>query len=210
MDKILHETQIFGSVNVYSFYTSFKEIVIEKQEHYQKRSARNRYNILTSNGVMHLSIPLTKGKNERQLISDVTISYDEKWYEKHLQSIRSAYGRSPYFEYYFEDIREILLKKHKYLITLNTDILIFILKKLKFNLSVSFTETYQNIYPDILDIRHYDITSLAGQTKYAQVWEGKFNFTPGLSILDLLFCEGPSASIILAQMNKTHILNLNK
>lgn len=201
MTSILHESQIFGPINLFSQYIGKEKLCIEKHEHYQKRSYRNRYSILTANGPVTLSIPLKKGKNAGTNITDVQISYDENWVEKHVHAIRSAYGKSPYFEFYFDDIEKILKKKHTSLFLLNMDSLYYVLKKLKLQIAVEYTDSYQKDYPDMTDLRNINWNLYQTQIKYMQVWEEKFNFTPNLSILDLLFCSGPESVYVLTKMN---------
>jgi len=201
MTSILHESQIFGPINLFSQYIAKEKLCIEKHEHYQKRSFRNRYSILTANGPVTLSIPLKKGKNAGTNITDVQISYDENWVEKHVHAIRSAYGKSPYFEFYYDDIEMILKKKHSSLFLLNMDTLYYVLKKLKLPIAVEYTDSYQKDYPDMTDLRNLNWNLYQTQIKYTQVWEEKFNFTPNLSILDLLFCTGPESVSVLTKMN---------
>lgn len=170
-----------------SFFTELKKsnlVAIDLHEHYQKRSNRNRFDILTSNGKQSLSIPLKKGKNEKQPISEVLISYDENWPNQHLQSIQSAYGKSPYFEHYFPMIEFLFQKRFEKLIELNDASLLQSIKALKLNTTISSTTSY------LPEKSHCSYT----EKKYPQVFEYKFGFTENLSIIDLLFNTGPEAS----------------
>lgn len=210
MKTIIQEAQIFGPTNYFCHYINVENLFLEKCENYQKRSFRNRYNILTTNGVATLSIPLTKGKNNQQLITDVTISYDENWPEKHLQTIRSAYGKSAYFDYYFSDICNIFSKRQKFLFDLNVESLDWAIKKLKFQNEIKFTVEYLKprsssgmIDEEIVDLRTETKLDNHNFVKYTQVWEDKFEFIPNLSILDLLFCTGSEASYILKKMQNS-------
>ncbi len=199
MKTIVHETQVFGPITLYSQYLETDTVRIEKCENYQKRSARNRYDILTSNGVMTLTVPLEKGKNKQMPIRDVKVSYDEKWYLNHCQSIRSAYGKSPYFEFYYDKIEQILSTKHRFLIDLNQESLEFSIKNLKLNLKIEDTSAYLDYtsIDEIKDLRNLNTKPMDHNKKYIQVWEEKYEFQPNLSILDLLFCMGPEASSYL-------------
>jgi hypothetical protein len=94
-------------------------IILEYCENYQKKSTRNRCKILGVNGIDILSVPLKKGKNSRMPITDVEISYDSEWIANHLHAIKSAYGNAPYFEYYFDDLEQILKSEHRRLVNLN-------------------------------------------------------------------------------------------
>ncbi len=200
MEYFIQECQIFAPTSVYSHYPALQYITIEKYEHYQKRTSRNRYLILTANGPLTLSIPLTKGKNNHQLIYDVKISYEEDWVKKHLNAIKSAYGKSPYMEFYFPEIEKLFFKKVPFLFDLNTISLELMLKFLGMNLLIDYSSTYQNSSLDNKDTsikKHHDNITFIN---YPQVWQEKFNFTPNLSIIDLLFCTGPEALTILKRM----------
>ena len=190
MTSILHESQIFGPISLFSQYIGKEKLCIEKHEHYQKRSFRNRYSILTANGPVTLSIPLKKGKNAGTNITDVQISYDEI-VEKGNKAVLD----------YFDDLEKILKKKHPSLFLLNMDTLYYVLKKLKLQIAVEYTDSYQKDYPDMTDLRNINWNLYQTQIKYMQVWEEKFNFTPNLSILDLLFCTGPESVSVLTKMN---------
>jgi len=189
---LLHECHIFSPINCVAFYPKVDSICIEKHENYQKRSFRNRYQILTSQGVETLSIPLQKGKNHQAPIQDVRISYDEPWQNKHLHSIKSAYGKSPFFEYYYSDIEKILLKKPSFLFDLNVSSTEFILEKLKVNINLIFTDEYQKV-PSNDTVISWSPGLKANSNSYTQVWSDRFKFIPHLSFLDLLFCTGPEA-----------------
>lgn len=197
---IIQESQIFGPISSYMWYHSDSEILIEAQENYQKRSFRNRYQILTSNGPLTLSIPLTKGKNQQMSINEVKISYDEDWTRSHIHAIRSSYGKSPYFEFYFHDVASLLMTKYEKLVDLNQAALLIMIKLLKINKKPQKTDTFVKSYETskYLDIRDQTIESLKFQY-YQQVWEHKFGFQKNLSILDLLFCKGPESILVLKE-----------
>lgn len=199
MGAYIQSIQCFGPISFFTKYRQSERVWIEMHENYQKRSWRNRYQILSSQGPEMLSIPLAKGKNEQQHVSDVRIAYDEPWVTRQLQTLRSAYGKSPYFEDIFPDIDRILKKKHRFLCDLAMESTLWTLEKLSADISkIAYTVAYQKKYEDIADCRNtkaafadYD------QKEYAQVWEERFSFVQDLSIIDLLFCTGPEAGYYL-------------
>ena len=98
-----------------------KDIVFtDIHENYRKGTLRNKCVISSGNGPQQLIIPLKKGKNSQMPMAEVEISYDENWPKKHLSAIKTAYGKSPYFIYFFDEISEILLSKNELLFELNT------------------------------------------------------------------------------------------
>ena len=88
-------------------------VYIEKQEHYVKQSYRNRCHVLGANGVLPLTIPIIS-THDKQLITDVKISYDEKWQQQHWRTIESAYRNSPYFIYYADALKPFYQKKYTF------------------------------------------------------------------------------------------------
>ncbi len=182
-------------------------LFLEQCEHYQKGSYRNRCHIATANGLQRLSIPLKKGKNEQQLIREVRIAYDEPWQAKHWQSIRSAYGNAPYFEFYSDVLEPFYSKRYRFLFDWNWDFFESVIDLLSIDCEVKFTNNYKepdNNYP-FLDLRNSihpkphrsKEDPYFSPVKYAQVFEEKHGFLPNLSVLDLLFCTGPQSLEIL-------------
>ncbi|WP_291095666.1 WbqC family protein, partial [Empedobacter sp. UBA7252] len=108
------------------------------------------------------------------------------------------------FEYYEDEIIPILEQKEKFLLDFNLKTIDFINKKLSLDLEISKTETYQDLNPEN-DFRNQFSAKKAPQynlPEYAQVFDDKFEFIEGLSILDLLFSEGPSAAVYLKNLIK--------
>lgn len=200
MDVIL-PIEYFGPVSSYALMHHTDRTILECKENYQKKSYRNRSRVLSPNGVEVLSVPLKSGKNNRCPIVDVEISYENDWIAEHLQTLKTCYGGSPYFEYYIDDIQHILLEKHSSLVELNTALQNHLAVKLDVSVVYFFTEDYQKVYPDAIDLRRMDyikrdVPELAFQP-YEQVWFDKHEFVKDLSILDLLFCKGPESILYL-------------
>jgi len=205
--SILLELQYLPPIQYFTKLIRHKTLFLEQCEHYQKGSYRNRCHIATANGLQRLSIPLKKGKNEQQRIREVRIAYDEHWQAKHWQSIRSAYGNAPFFEFYSDVLEPFYSKNYRFLFDWNWDFLDAVIDLLSIDCEVKFTESYeeQNDNPKVLDLRNSIHPKLHltkedpcfSPTKYAQVFEEKHGFLPNLSILDLLFCTGPQSLEIL-------------
>lgn len=174
------------------------EIQMERYENFPKQTYRNRVNIHSANGLMNLSIPVKKSMStNRTIMKDVQISYDEDWQVIHWRTLQSAYRRSAYFEFYedyFVDFYENK-KQFKYLIDLNHNMHEILMQLLKIKRKTSFTDKYEGEKPGILDLRS-SITprsSLPLNKVYFQVFENKNGFIPNLSIVDLLFNQGPAS-----------------
>lgn len=199
---IIIETQTFPPVSLFARAMQSAGILIEMQENYQKRSLRNKFLILSANGPQVLTIPLLKGKNEQLSIWDVKISYDQNWPKQFRSHLQSAYGKSPFFLHYEMELFRILDSGIQNLAELNYSLLGFVIKKTGINLSVSQTEAFLLKYSgNYCDLRNR-YTLKGGSTGsedvyYGQVFEHKFGFVSGLSILDLLFNMGNESINIL-------------
>jgi hypothetical protein len=172
-------------------------LLIEQHENYVKQSYRNRCHVLTAQGVVPLSIPVLRGNSkDKILITDIEIDYSQKWNHVHWRTIQAAYGRAPYFEFYSDYLKEIYDRQPKFLFEFNVELLKLYIKLLKLNKPIKFTETYQIIHPDnVQDSRnriHPKIYPDNLNVKpYTQVF-GK-QFVSELSIIDLLFTQGPAS-----------------
>ncbi len=170
-------------------------VVIEQHEHYSKQTYRNRCAILSANGRLRLSIPIQKKSGTKQAIRDVEICYREKWQHQHWKAIESAYKNSPYFEFFEADIKPFYQSDFQFLLTYNTQQLDLLLKLLRLQKTVTFTETYQaQTEPTNVDLRSLVTTETVTEEwllkPYQQTFSDKLNFVAGLSSLDALFNVG--------------------
>ena len=200
---ILIELQFLPPINYIAQFFHCDKVIIEQHENYSKRSYRNRCHIAGVNGLIRLSIPLEKGKNEQQPIREVKIAYHEPWQRQHWFSIQSAYGNAPYFEFYADSLEPIFKQKHRFLFDLNLDLLNWLDEQIQMPAILEFSSEY-SVIPGIGKDFRNKITPKAPirarldpPTTYNQVFEDKHGFLPNLSILDLLFCTGPQSNLIL-------------
>jgi len=171
-------------------------IVIEKEEHFPKQTYRNRANVYTPDGVLTLVVPVMKGSKTHTKVKDVKISYEFNWQRLHWLSLQACYRRSAYFEYYEDEFSIFYEKNFAYLFDYNEHLLQFILKAIKLPLSVTYTGSYEADYPDKKDFRsgfNPKKDSVFNQKPYFQVFEDRKGFLGNLSIVDLLFNQGPQA-----------------
>ena len=204
---VLIELQYLPNTLYFSILANADKIIIERNENFVKQTYRNRTHILTPNGVDSLSIPLI-GSQKKIKIDEIEIDHNQKWANRHWRAIKSAYGKAPFFEYYADYIETEIYRNHKTLFDLNLSLLTLCLKFLQIDTPIIFTSTYQKS-PDlpIIDLRSTihpkkPFTSSISHVyiAYQQVFGN--SFAEGLSILDLLFSEGPNAgSIIRKQIN---------
>jgi hypothetical protein len=136
-------------------------------------------------------------------IQEIRIDHNQSWIKNHWGAIQSAYGNAPFFEHYKEDIEKILFSKPRFLFDLNLEILELLLRLIGLNNKIIFSQKFEKIYPPgIQDLRsaihpkqeEYKLYFYTPQ-EYPQVFGNQF--IKDLSIIDLIFCEGPNAINIL-------------
>ena len=180
------------------------DAVIEQWENYAKGSYRNRCHIIGANGVLPLSIPLGKGKNQQMSIRDVKISYETDWQKTHWQSIQSAYGNAPFFEFYADDLKVHFEEKKESLFDFNLGLIQTILELMGADDScISFSDEF--VKNPVADFRNGISPKMNKQiidphfdaVNYAQVFLEKHGFLGNVSVLDLLFCAGPEGIGVL-------------
>ena len=192
--KVLIPISYLGPVAYYSAILKYEEIFIETKEHFIKQSFRNRCTIIGANGSQTLTIPKERKSSDKTLISDISISNQDNWQKLHWQSIVSAYNSSPFFEYYKDELQPFYTTEQSNLFDLNLQLTHKILQFLQEEKELKLTENYNKNF-DGTDLRHHKFIS--PQEKYEQVFSEKHDFTPNLSILDLLFNLGPETTSYL-------------
>ena len=202
MSSILIEAQYLPPIAYFAAIQQSPIITIEKHEHFQKQTYRNRCYILSSQGKEMLILPLTS-KHGNVCITDIRIDYSQKWLNHHWRSIQSAYGRAPFFEYYASDLEKVLFARHTFLYDLNYQLLSMCLKWLKWNLPVRESLSYEKSpAPHVHDLRSLInpketnlLQNFYKPVAYSQVFGSAF--AENMSLIDLIFCEGPGAARIV-------------
>ncbi len=178
----------------FSNFLKHETVFIEGEERFVKSSFRNRCLIAGAQGVQILSIPIAGGRDHAQPYREVKISYHYNWQKKHWQSIRSAYGSTPFFEHYESRFEELYEKKFEFLFEFNAACLRVLIQLLKLQKEFGLTAEYQKQPTGIIDLR--SIRSSEEQIhfpRYYQVFEERNGFLPNLSIIDVIFNLGPQA-----------------
>lgn len=210
-EALLLSTAYFAPVHFYTRFLEHTEIYIEQYENFIKQTYRNRCQIQGSNGIISLIVPVVKGRGAKILIKDLQISYEENWQHTHWQTIVSAYNSSPYFEYYQDELIPFFKKQTKFLLDYNLKIHEVICNFLEVTSNVKQTNDFEAIPDNTLNLREVISPKNKSNTDknfkplpYTQVFCEKLGFMPNLSILDLLFNEGPNTYTILRQSITTN------
>ena len=147
-------TAYLAPIQYYSKLIEYPTCIIEHFEHFTKQTYRSRCDIYSPNGIKTLSVPLVK-RDHRQTVKDLKISYDYNWQKLHWRTLESSYRRSPFFEYFEDDLFSFFhTKKYDYLIDLNEALQQEILILLKQKQNYCFTSEYNEIYTDADDYRN--------------------------------------------------------
>ncbi len=201
--KQIIEYQYFGNIKYYIALYKYKYIIFEQYENYQKSSFRNKIALPSAQGLIHLSIPILGGRGIKQNIKDVAIDNSQDWKSNHFKTICNIYNRSPWFEFYKEELEKLYKGVHQNLVSWNLQCIKWVIEKLKIDVIMAETKEFVIAYDnqEFVDLRNADKKGqedlTENNTKYHQVFEDDIGFIPNVCILDLLFCEGPNAIFYL-------------
>lgn len=201
---ILLQPTYFAPIIQYAAIAGTSCFLFEAEDNYQKQTYRNRCYIYGPNGKQLLNIPTKHlSKTGKTKTKDIRIDYDtSNWRQNHLRSMQAAYSGSPFFEYYEDDIHTIFNKKPSHLLDLNLAIHDFVMEALQEPGSYTLTESFESADKSV------DLRTLANAKKtvpirfpvYPQMFDHKYGFIENLSILDLLFMEGPASYKYLLEL----------
>ena len=202
----LLSTTYFGPVQWYQKLYRYEAVEIEQWESFQKQTYRNRCLIATTNGVQALTVPIERGTSP--LIKDIRISDHGNWRHLHWNALQSAYGESPFFEYYQDDIRPFFEKRWTFLLDFNEEIRQKVCELIDIQPKVSLTAVYsptshlspltsKKDFREGIQPKHPEPDADFVPKPYYQVYQQKHGFLPNLSILDLLFNMGPESIFYL-------------
>lgn len=198
----LFTTAYFPSISYMARFLAEDEPVVEIWETYHKQTYRNRCRVMTANGVESLSVPVVKVNGNHTMTKDMAISPIEPWQHIHSRCLESAYKASPYFDHYYDYLKPIFEGHFERLIDLNDAALGAVFKMLKVKKEIVHTTDYvrdcENDFREVFTPKKpFDANLFPA---YYQVFSEKFPFAPDLSVLDLIFNEGPEAINYLKQI----------
>ena len=175
----------------------FGRVVFDAGEHFVKQSIRNRYHILTANGVHTLTIPLKHSGRLKTPTGEMRIDHEKPWVKNHLRTIAAAYGSAPFYHHYIPVFEALIGKPHENLARFFEASMGFWGSVLKTDFTPEISETYIEDFSGIdgrLRIKSpADVPEEWTSRSYPQVFEDRYGFVPNLCMLDLLFNEGPAS-----------------
>ena len=181
-----------------SYFTLLREnafeLNLEKFEHFPKQTYRNRATIASPNGSLDLVVPVVRGAKLHTPYKDVKISYEDRWQRLHWLSMQTCYRSSAYFEFYEDGLAPFYEKRYEYLFDYNYDVLTWLFKQLKLSSDLTVTAQYEtDVKVDYRNVMTKKQVPNVQTKPYFQVFSDRNEFIPNLSIVDLLFNQGPQA-----------------
>jgi len=197
--------QYIPSVEYFAHWHHHGHLILEHEEHYQKRTWRNKTAIQSTALPLSLTVPLRKGKNQQIPITEVTIAYDTPWQKNHLHSLKTAYGRTAFFEELLPGLEQLYSVPYDTLWKLNLDFIQFITTFLQGAWTYEFTTDFLQQYDDtVIDLRQGVGCGISrGQSisipEYPQVQRIHKTHQSNLCILDALCHLGPETTGFLSR-----------
>lgn len=199
MKQLQIESHYLGSLEYYVLLSQVDEVIIFQNDIFKKQSYRNRCYVLSANGVLPLIVPVNYSTGMKT--EDVTIDQNQRWRKDHWGALYSAYGKAPFFDYFSEDFHFLLYKDHRFLIDLNRDLLDLTLKLLQLDVKVAYLskeddEDEEDFVNLISPKKSFVDRKIYAPVSYSQLFGDEFS--PNMSVVDLLMCEGPNSRQILS------------
>lgn len=197
MNQIV-DLQYFPIINSFVDLVNYSPNYLDSTTFFRRSSYTNRTIVLGSGGPIMLSIPIKGGRGVRCSLGEVEIDYKRDWQTNHFRTLCACYGKSPYFSFFADDLKSLFQLKPNFLVDWNLACCGWVLDK--YGLKIEEIVTRMDCSSAIGDTnisRTYGSTGYNNMKnspflKYVQVFESKIGFYPNVSILDFLFCEGPS------------------
>lgn len=182
----------------------YDAVVVEQYDSFLKQTYRNRCIIATANGTQALTIPVEKSETEKCLMRDIRISDHGNWRRLHWNAFATAYGDSPFFDYYADDLRPFYEKHYAFLFDFNMQMTIKLCELLDITPNISASKEYVKEmesgtvdFREVIRPKHPQPDRAFTAKPYYQVYAQRHGFIPNLSILDLLFNMGNEAVFYL-------------
>ncbi len=200
--KIITHPLYLAAVPLYARLYASESLVIDDVAPFVKQTYRNRALIATENGMQSLTIPVVHDGG-KVAMRDVRISEHGNWRHQHWNAIVSAYRKSPFFDYYADDFAHFYEERDGFLMDFNLRLHGVVSGLLGLEREIAFLSDEAFDASAVVDLRciaepkALDTVDGAVQQPYYQVFAQRNGFIPNLSIVDLLFNEGPEGLLVL-------------
>jgi len=223
----------FGTVEHYRFLAQHPKAIVDIGEHYERQSYRTRTSIVGPNGAQDLTVQIARRSGEKMPMHTVGLSYIETWPQQHVHAIRSAYGNTPWFIHYIDEIEAVIMRKYDSLVDLDLATMRLALKWLGLKTEVVVSEKYvvPSLLSDVLSGPATKLGRLSHETSdnkqlidlrttfhpkkpvppeltstppYTQIFADRHGFVPRMSVIDLVMNTGPEARTMLHLNGRSH------
>ncbi len=200
-------------VEYYAMLMASDRCFIERYDSYMKQTYRNRCFIAGPEGRQILTVPVEKSDSPKCLMKDVRISDHGNWRHLHLTALESAYGNTPYFEFYRDDFVPFYERKFEFLADFDMELCRMVCRLLDIEPDMRLTDEYKTAFGcgehDFREVIHpkkdyREADAEFRPAEYYQVFGRQHGFIPNLSIVDLLFNMGPESVIVLKKSIVPH------
>lgn len=205
-NRVLLTSAYLAPIQYYTKLLAYPQATVEQFDHYIKQSYRNRCVILGAGGPLSLTIPISTDHDKSHTpMNEVRLSEHGRWRHLHWEALVSAYERSPYFEYYADYFHPFYEEgRFELLIDFNEAMQQLVCQLLGIEAKTQFSDLYEKNPEDADDFREkihpkrdWSSDLNFSPTTYFQVFGQTYGFCPNLSIVDLLFNQGPEGIITL-------------
>jgi hypothetical protein len=182
----------FGNIDYFRKLIASENTIIETKEHFVKQTVRSRCTILSANGPLVLSIPIERKNGSKTSMEDAVLSNETDWRKIHWKAIEGAYSSAPFFDHYGPEVHDLIYQSESSLVKFTLLITERIFDWLDLEKKLTLSSDYISI-EEAIDFRNVEFDSSSNIRPYTQVFSPRNQFEPNMSILDLVFCEGPLA-----------------
>jgi len=193
--------QLFGSVAYYAAMAAYGRVAIDTGIRYDKRfKSIHRYRVADTRGELSLTVPVGHPLPDGpRLWSRTLISDHGNWPHVHLTALESAYGRTPYFEFYVDRLRPLLQYRQISVVDFCLQADAEVRRILDLPCQIVDINDVDISSPLVDDLRRSGVPEHFASGSYWQVRQTELGFIPGLSILDLIFNLGPEAVLHISK-----------
>jgi len=200
----LIDIQYLPPLSFFAAIVPHKQIKLEAHENFVKQTYRNRAIFLSSQKTDQLTVPLV-GANKKILIKDIKIDNSQMWSVKHWRTLKTCYGKSPFFEFFADELHALFLKRYNFLWDLNITFLTNCLDIIRLKVDLTETDSYEkSVIDNVIDYRSLispKKPELVQDFYKPHIYYQNFGstFEANLSIIDLIMNEGPNALKIIKE-----------
>lgn len=199
--------RLFGSVGYYGIMAQYPCAVVERYMNFSKNvKGVHRYDIVDTRGRLSLTVPVSRPSGARGC-HEVMVSAHGRWWEVHRTALESAYGRTPFFEFYIDRLAPLFAEPSLAEPEAISDLCARADKIVREIIGID-TVVVDDIYKADIEFQLFDLrrnidecaAQLTEGLAYWQVRADRLGFVPGLSILDAIFNLGPETALLLASL----------